>query len=88
MTSHFGCPDDYDKPYYNEDEFIMATLMRTLHGLAISWPVFIAFFMTIKSFNKWGRGRGCHNFFSVLEGDGTKIDSTGDLFDQPPGEMI
>ena len=41
---------------------------------------------TTESFNDW-RGRGCHKFAPVLGGDGTKIASPGDIFDQPPGEM-
>ena len=32
-------------------------------------------------------GRGCNNFVPVLRGNGTKIDPTGDIFDQPPGAM-
>ena len=32
-------------------------------------------------------GRGCNKFVPVLGGDGTKRSSTGDIFDQPPGEM-
>ena len=38
-------------------------------------------------FNDWGGGRGCHNLVPVLEGDGMKIASPGDVFDQPPGEI-
>ena len=34
-----------------------------------------------------GGGRGCHKFVPVLVGDGSKISSPGDLFDQPPGEV-
>ena len=37
-------------------------------------------------FNDWG-GRGCNKFVPVLVGNGTKIASTGDIFDQPPGQM-
>ena len=32
-------------------------------------------------------GRGCHTYVPVSGGDGTKIASTWDLFDQPSGEM-
>ena len=32
-------------------------------------------------------GRGCSIFVLVLKGNGTKIASTGDRFDQPPGQM-
>ena len=32
-------------------------------------------------------GRGCNIFFPVLGGNGTKIAPTGDIFDQPPGQM-
>ena len=32
-------------------------------------------------------GRGCNKFVPVLGGDGTKRSPTGDMFDQPPGEM-
>ena len=32
-------------------------------------------------------GRGCNKFVPALGGDGTKRSSTGDIFDQPPGEM-
>ena len=39
-----------------------------------------------ESFNDWG-GRRCNNFVSVLRGGGTKIAPTGDIFDEPPGEM-
>ena len=42
---------------------------------------------SIESFNDWGGGRGCHNFVPVLGGDGTKIAPTGDILDQPPGEI-
>ena len=38
-------------------------------------------------FNDWG-GRGCNKFISVLGGNGTKITPTGDIFDQPPGQML
>ena len=34
-----------------------------------------------------GRGRGCNTFVPVLGGNGTKIAPTGDIFDQPPGQM-
>ena len=40
-----------------------------------------------ESFNDWGGGRGCNKLVPVLRGDGTKIASPGDLFDQLPGEM-
>ena len=33
------------------------------------------------------RGRGCNKFVLVLRGNGTKIAPTGDICDQPPGEM-
>ena len=32
-------------------------------------------------------GRGCNKFVPVLGGEGTKISPTGDIFDQPPGEI-
>ena len=38
------------------------------------------------TFNDWG-GRGCNVFFPVLGGDGTIIAPTGDIFDQPSGQM-
>ena len=41
---------------------------------------------SLEPFNDWG-GRGCHNLVPVLEGDGMKIASPGDVFDQPPGEI-
>ena len=34
-----------------------------------------------------GAGRGCNKFVPVLGGNGTKIAPTGDIFDQPPGQM-
>ena len=37
-------------------------------------------------FNDWG-GRGCNIFVPVLGGNGTKIAPSGDIFDQPPGQM-
>ena len=37
-------------------------------------------------FNDWG-GRGCNTFVPVVEGNRTKIDPTGDIFDQSPGQM-
>ena len=43
--------------------------------------------MQEESFNDCG-GRGCHTFFPFWGRDGTKIVPPGDLFDQPPGEMI
>ena len=39
-------------------------------------------------FNDWGGGRGCNKIVPVLEGDGTKIAPTGDIFDLPRGGMI
>ena len=36
-------------------------------------------------FNDRGGGWGCNTFVPLLRGDGTKIASTGDIFDQPPG---
>ena len=39
-----------------------------------------------ESFNDWGE-RGYKKYVPVLGGDGTKIATLGDLFDQPPGEM-
>ena len=41
---------------------------------------------TVESFNDWG-GWGCRKFVPFLGGDSTKIASTGDIFDEPPGEM-
>ena len=41
----------------------------------------------LEPFNDWGGGRGCTNFVPVLGGNGTKIVPTGDIFDQPPGQM-
>ena len=41
---------------------------------------------TVDSINDWG-GKGCNKFVPVLGGDGTKIASTGDIFDQPPDGM-
>ena len=35
----------------------------------------------------WGGGRGCNKFVLVLGGNGTKIAPTGDMFDQPAGQM-
>ena len=34
-----------------------------------------------------GGGRGCNIFVPVLRGKGTKIAPTGDIFDQPPGQI-
>ena len=34
-----------------------------------------------------GGGRGCNKFVPVLGGNSTKIAPTGDIFDQPPGQM-
>ena len=34
-----------------------------------------------------GAGRGCNTIVPVLGGNGTKIAPTGDIFDQPPGQM-
>ena len=34
-----------------------------------------------------GGGRGCNKFVPVLGGNGTNIAPTGDIFDQPPGQM-
>ena len=38
-------------------------------------------------FNGWGGGRGCSTFVPVLEGNSTKIAPTGDIFDQPTGQV-
>ena len=38
-------------------------------------------------FNDLGRGRGCNKFVPVLGGNGTKVTPTGDIFDQPSGQM-
>ena len=34
-----------------------------------------------------GGGRGCHKFVRIWRGDDLKIAPSGDLFDQPPGEI-
>ena len=34
-----------------------------------------------------GEGRGCNIFVPVLRGNGAKIAPTGDIVDQPPGQM-
>ena len=34
-----------------------------------------------------GGGGGCNTFVPVLEGNGTKIAPTRDIFDQPAGQM-
>ena len=44
------------------------------------------FKLYIDKFNDWG-ARGCNIFVPVLGGNGTKIAPTGDIFDQPPGQM-
>ena len=36
ISSHSGHHDDYGKPCYNDDKYVMVTLMKALHGLAIS----------------------------------------------------
>ena len=36
--------------------------------------------------NDWGE-RGCNKIVPVLGRNGTKIAPTGDIFDQPPGQM-
>ena len=41
----------------------------------------------MESFNDWGGGAEMSQICPVLGGDGTKRAPTGDLFDQPPGEM-
>ena len=43
--------------------------------------------LLLDPFNDWGGGRGWNNFVPVLRGNGTKIAPTGDIFDQPPGQM-
>ena len=60
--------------------------MQSLRGI-----FYIRFFLleckysnTVDPFNDWG-GRGCNEFVPVLGGNGTKIASTGDIFDQPLG---
>ena len=40
-----------------------------------------------RAVQRLGGGRGCHKFVPVLGGDGMKIAPSGDIFDQPPGEM-
>ena len=52
------------------------TLVRS-HNYACCAPVY-----TVQRL-----GRGCHNFFPVLRGDGTKTAPPVEIFDQPPGEM-
>ena len=44
-------------------------------------------YSVIDQFNDWGGGRGCNIFVPVLGGNGTKTAPTGDIFDQPPGQM-
>ena len=44
-------------------------------------------FTIIDPFNDWERGRGCNKLVPVLGGNGTKIDTTGDIFDQLPDQM-
>ena len=42
---------------------------------------------TFDQFNDWGGGRGYNIFVPVLGGNGTKVALTGDIFDQPLGQM-
>ena len=42
---------------------------------------------SVDKFSDWGGGRGCNIFVPVLGGNSTKIAPTGDIFDQPPGQM-
>ena len=46
--------------------------------------VFLWFFLKDQ---RSGGGGGCNIFVPVLGGNGTKITSIGDKFDQPPGQM-
>ena len=46
----------------------------------------VIYLAQITPFNGWG-GRGCNKFVPVLGGNGTKTAPTGDIFDQPPGQM-
>ena len=41
----------------------------------------------IKTRSTIGGGRGCNKFVPVLGGNGTKIASAGDMFEQSPGQM-
>ena len=41
--------------------------------------------VSVESFSDWGGG--CRKFVPVLGGGGTKIASTGDIVDQPSGEV-
>ena len=56
-----------------------AILVILCHSLCMSACI-------LESFNDWG-GRGCQKYVPVLGGDGTKIATPGDIFDQPSGEM-
>ena len=42
---------------------------------------------TLTTSSTIGEGRECNKFVPVLVGNGTKISPTGDIFDQPPGQM-
>ena len=42
--------------------------------------------ITSEEFNDW-EGRGCNKFVPVLGGNGMEIAPTGDIFDEPPGQM-
>ena len=42
---------------------------------------------TFRVVQRLGRGRRCHKFVPVLEGDGTRIVSAEDILDRSPGQM-
>ena len=50
------------------------------------WVQCISLDRGVDQFNDCG-GRGCNHFVPVLVGNGTRIASTGDIFDQLPGQM-
>ena len=54
----------------------LSRAVRTHHHHIPSWPV-----------QRLGGGGGCNKYVPLLGGNGTKIVPSGDIFDQPPGQM-
>ena len=84
-----GHVPDHHHPVFTSADERRALLLIPRRGEEVCRISDVTITITRDPFNDLGGGGGggCNNFVSVLGGNGTKIVPTGDIFDQPPGQM-
>ena len=70
----FSCPADHEQDWETYLVDLLLCVMTTYR-------------LTYMTSSTIAGGRGCNIFVPVLGGNSTKIALTGDMFDQPPGQI-